>query len=31
MLLEAVETIATTVKTILSGCQELGQSRVVVT
>lgn len=26
MLLEAVETIATTVKTILSGCQELGQS-----
>ena len=26
MLLEAVETIAATVKTILSGCQELGQS-----
>jgi IrrE N-terminal-like domain len=25
MLLEAVETIAATVKTILSGCQELGQ------
>jgi antirestriction protein ArdC len=27
MLLEAVETIAATVKTILGGCQELGQAR----